>query len=99
MPRPFLRPRLRGLAIAAATTAAAATAALAPAALAFDASRVNAFCLAGFNTAMAASGKTAPAGMADFTCTCFSNRLQQGQSIDQARVACRAEAAKRFTVQ
>ena len=85
---------LYGLAFAAAATAAA----LSPAARAFDASRVNAFCLAGFNTAMAASGKTAPPGMADFTCTCFSNRLQQGQSIDQARVACRDEAAKRFTV-
>ncbi len=89
---------LYGLAFAAAATAAATAAALSPAARAFDASRVNAFCLAGFNTAMAASGKTAPPGMADFTCTCFSNRLQQGQSIDQARVACRDEAAKRFTV-
>ena len=91
-----LRRRLSTLALAAAATAA--TTGLAPAARAFDATRVNAFCLAGFNTAMAASGKTAPPGMADFTCTCFSNRLQQGQSIDQARVACREEAAKRFTV-
>ena len=90
-----LRRSLCAVAFAAAATAATA---FAPAARAFDASRVNAFCLAGFNTAMAASGKTAPPGMADFTCTCFSNRLQQGQSIDQARGACREEAAKRFTV-
>ena len=69
-----------------------------PAAHAFDASRVNAFCLAGFNAAMTAAGKTAPPGMAEFTCTCFSNRLQQGQSIDQARVECRNEAAQKFTV-
>ena len=66
---------------------------------AFDANAVNGFCLAGFNAAMAASGKTAPPGMAEFTCTCFANQLQQGQSIDQARTQCRQQAASRFTVQ
>lgn len=66
---------------------------------AFDANAVNGFCLAGFNAAMAASGKTAPPGMAEFTCSCFSNQMQQGQSIDQARTECRQQAASRFTVQ
>jgi hypothetical protein len=66
---------------------------------AFDAGTVNGLCLAGFNAAMAAAGKTAPPGMAEFTCTCFSNRLKQGQSIDQARTECRQQAASRFTVQ
>lgn len=69
-----------------------------PAARAFDAGSVNGLCLAGFNTAMTAAGKTAPAGMAEFTCNCFSTRLQQGQSIDQARTACRNAAAQKFTV-
>ena len=91
MSHSFLRCSLAGVVVAAAVGAL-------PTARAFDAGRVNAFCLAGFNTAMAAAGKTAPAGMAEFTCNCFSERLQQGQSIDQARVACRSAAAQRFTV-
>ena len=66
---------------------------------AFDAAKVNAFCLAGFNTAMNAAGKTPPAGMDVFTCNCFSQRLQQGQSIDQARIACRDAAAAKFPLQ
>lgn len=88
---------LRRALAALALTAAAAVAGAAPA-RAFDASRVNSLCLAGFNAAMAAAGKTAPAGMADFTCQCFSERLEQGQSIDQARVQCRDAAAAQFTV-
>lgn len=96
MPHPNLcRPRA-GLALAGLTLASMA--ATGRPAQAVDAARVNGLCLAGFNTAMAAAGKTAPAGMAEFTCNCFSERLQQGQSIDQARVACRSAAAQRFTV-
>lgn len=95
MTPPRLQQILCGLAFAGAS---AALAGALPAAQAFDASRVNGFCLAGFNTAMTAAGKTAPPGMAEFTCTCFSNQLQQGQSIDQARVFCRDAAAKKFTV-
>lgn len=90
MRRFVLLPSLWGLALAAAATP--------PAARAFDAGTVNALCLAGFNTAMTAAGKTAPTGMAEFTCNCFSTRLQQGQSIDQARAACRDAAAQKFTV-
>lgn len=90
MRRFVLLPSLWGLALAAAAAP--------PAARAFDASRVSALCLASFNTAMTAAGKTAPAGMAEFTCNCFSTRLQQGQSIDQARTACRDAAAQKFTV-
>ena len=91
MHRRFLQNTLLGLALAGSSST------LAPA-QAFDATRVNSFCLAGFNTAMTAAGKTAPAGMAEYTCNCFSTRLQQGQSIDQARTACREAAAQRFTV-
>ena len=76
----------------------AGSATVAAPAQAFDASRVNGFCLAGFNAAMTAAGKTAPPGMADYTCNCFSSQLQQGQSIEQARVFCRAAAAQKFTV-
>ncbi|MFM7635271.1 MAG: hypothetical protein ACKO7Z_06765 [Cyanobacteriota bacterium] len=91
MSRSVLRRSLAGLVVAAAVGAL-------PAAQAFDAGRVNAFCLAGFNTAMAAAGKTPAAGMAEYTCNCFSNRLQQGQSIDQARQACVSLASQQFPV-
>jgi len=90
MRRFVLLPSLWGLALAAAAAP--------PAPRAFDAATVNGLCLAGFNTAMTAAGKTAPAGMAEYTCNCFSTRLQQGQSIDQARTACRDAAAQKFTV-
>lgn len=91
MPCSILRRTLWGLAVIGAASAPLA-------ARAFDASRVNGFCLAGFNAAMTAAGKTAPPGMAEYTCNCFSDQLQQGQSIEQARVFCRAAAAQKFTV-
>lgn len=91
MPRHFLQQIFCGVALTAAASSV-------PAARAFDAGSVNALCLAGFNTAMTAAGKTAPKGMAEYTCSCFSTRLQQGQSIDQARTACREAAAQKFTV-
>ena len=86
---PAIQRLLAGLLLAGSTAAPA---------LAFDASRVNGFCLTGFNAAMAAAGKTAPPGMAEYTCNCFSDQLQQGQSIEQARGFCRAAAAQKFTV-
>lgn len=91
MPRHFLQPILCSLVLTGAALSL-------PPARAFDASRVNAFCLTGFNTAMTAAGKTAPPGMAEYTCNCFATRLQQGQSIDQARTTCRDAAAQKFTV-
>lgn len=87
----IVRRTLCGLAVIGAASAPLA-------ARAFDASRVNGFCLAGFNAAMSAAGKTAPPGMAEYTCNCFSDQLQQGQSIEKARVFCRAAAAQKYTV-
>jgi hypothetical protein len=55
-------------------------------------------CIAGFDAAMSAARKTAPAGMAQFTCQCFVDKVEKGESIDQARLACRQQAASRFTV-
>lgn len=91
MPSSILRRTLCSLAFIGAVSAPMA-------ARAFDASSVNGFCLAGFNAAMTAAGKTAPPGMAEYTCNCFSDQLQQGQSIEKARVFCRAAAAQKYTV-
>ncbi|MFM7675533.1 MAG: hypothetical protein ACKO5F_08080 [Synechococcus sp.] len=65
---------------------------------AMDTDQVSALCLAGFNAAMAAADKKAPTGMAEFTCTCFLQQVQEGASIDTARTTCRDRAAARFPV-
>lgn len=92
-PCPANGPARLPLAVAAALGAAAA---VATPARAFDAAQVNAFCLAGFNAAMEAARRTPPPGMASFTCNCFSQRLAQGESINEARTACRDLASKQF---
>ena len=63
---------------------------------AFDADRVMAFCLAGFQAAMTAASRTPPAGMADFTCRCFLDRVRAGSPIEKATALCRDRAAARF---
>jgi hypothetical protein len=70
----------------------------APAQAAIDSDRVMGLCLAGFNAAMAAARKTAPAGMGDFTCKCFLEQVSNNASLDQARETCRTRAASKFTV-
>jgi hypothetical protein len=69
---------------------------LPPGARAFEADRVMAFCQAGFMAAMTAASRTPPAGMADFTCGCFVERVRAGTPIDEATTVCRDQAAKRF---
>lgn len=66
---------------------------------AFDRGRVMGLCTAGFDAAMSAAQKTAPAGMASFTCQCFVDKVEKGESIDQARLSCRQQAASRYKVQ
>ncbi|CAK6690141.1 hypothetical protein VB716_01380 [Synechococcus sp. CCY9201] len=65
---------------------------------AVDGNQVKALCMAGFNAAMAAAGKTPPAGMGEFTCTCFLEQVEAGSNIDQARTTCRDKAATRYPV-
>lgn len=63
---------------------------------AVDGNQVKALCMAGFNAAMAAAGKTPPPGMGDFTCACFLEQIESGSNIDQARTICRDKAAARY---
>lgn len=53
-------------------------------------------CLNAVNAEIRASGKPAPAGMADYTCDCVVEQMKQRQSIDQAQATCKAAAIKKF---
>jgi hypothetical protein len=66
---------------------------------AVESNQVKALCMAGFNAAMAAAGKTPPAGMGDFTCACFLEQIESGRNIDQARTTCKDKAAARYPMQ
>ena len=57
---------------------------------------ITQFCLASFNAAMAHAGKTPPAGMGQFTCSCFLDEVKSGFSIDAAQNSCKEKAASRY---
>ena len=59
---------------------------------------VKAFCLSAFESEMTQSGKTAPAGMADFACGCVADRIGSGSSLDTARSDCRQATARRYPI-
>jgi hypothetical protein len=59
---------------------------------------VRSFCLTAFETEMAEAGKTPPAGMADYACSCVADRLRQGQSVGEARSSCRQATAQRYRI-
>jgi phosphoribosylformylglycinamidine (FGAM) synthase-like enzyme len=59
---------------------------------------VKAFCLSAFESEMIQSGKTPPAGMANFACGCVANRIGNGSSIASARSDCRQATARRYPI-
>jgi hypothetical protein len=59
---------------------------------------VRSFCLSAFEAELARSGKTAPAGMADYACQCVADRLERGSGLDEARASCRQATARRFPI-
>ena len=59
---------------------------------------IRRLCLAAFDSAMSHAGKTPPAGMGNFTCQCFMNRLDSGASIEMAQKVCRSEASQRYPI-
>ena len=63
-----------------------------------DGDMIRRFCLVAFDTAMRQAEKTAPEGMAAFTCDCFLERLKGGYGIDAARTQCTDEAAQRYPI-
>lgn len=59
---------------------------------------VMAVCLSAFENEMAQAGKRAPAGMANYACSCVVGQISSGQSIDTARDNCRSATARRYPI-
>ena len=59
---------------------------------------VRKFCLAAVNKEVADSGKPAPDGMQTFTCDCVVQQMKLKQSIDSAKVICKAKTTQKFGV-
>jgi len=59
---------------------------------------VKAFCLSAFENEMAQSGKTPPAGMANYACGCVADRIGSGSTIETARSDCRQATAQRYPI-
>jgi hypothetical protein len=59
---------------------------------------VRSFCLSAFEAELARSGKTAPAGMADYACGCVADRMESGSSLDEARTSCRQATSRLFPI-
>ena len=59
---------------------------------------VRKYCLKAVNDEVKASGKPAPQGMPDFTCDCVVQQMKKRQSIDQAKVTCKNQAAAKYNL-
>ena len=59
---------------------------------------IRKYCLKAVNDEVKASGKPAPEGMADTTCDCVVQQMKKRQSIDQAKVTCKSQAAKKYNL-
>ncbi|MFN9620214.1 MAG: hypothetical protein ACK55X_10930 [Synechococcaceae cyanobacterium] len=94
-------PRSRSIALLVAAglaLAAQASGAAGPARARGMGEIVMAVCLSAFESEMAQAGKRAPAGMANYACSCVVGQINGGQSIDAARDNCRSAAARRYPI-
>jgi hypothetical protein len=55
-------------------------------------------CVVAVNKEVANSGKTAPDGLEAFTCDCVVQQLKLKQTIDSAKVICKAKTTERYGV-
>lgn len=69
-----------------------------PASAEEESNTIRRFCMAAFAAAMANAGLTPPEGMGTFTCDCFLDQVSKGEGLNEAREACKTEAAQRFPV-
>ena len=60
---------------------------------------IRKICMSSFAAAMRTAGKTPPDGMADFTCNCFLDEVNNGTGLDEAQSRCKARAAETFAVE
>ncbi|MEB3199089.1 MAG: hypothetical protein VKK62_01015 [Synechococcaceae cyanobacterium] len=96
-----LTPRVAGRALPLAALAVGSTvigASLSPAAgrAGMLADTVRGLCLSAFHQEMSKAGKVPPAGMADFACSCVTERIVDGSSLDAARQSCRLATTRRY---
>ena len=59
---------------------------------------VRKFCLQAVNKEVADSGKPAPDGMQTFTCDGVVQQMKLKQTIDSAKVICKAKTTEKFGV-
>lgn len=59
---------------------------------------VRKYCLQAVSKEVADSGKPAPDGMQTFTCDCVVEQMKQKQTIDSAKVICKAKTTEKFGV-
>jgi len=57
---------------------------------------VRSICMRVFKAEMQDAGKTAPAGMANYTCGCVSEQITSGSTIDGAKATCKQQASLRY---
>jgi hypothetical protein len=57
---------------------------------------VRSICMRVFKAEMQDAGKTAPAGMANYTCGCVSEQITSGSTIDKAKATCKQQASLRY---
>ena len=55
-------------------------------------------CLSKFNSTMNQEKKSAPEGMASFTCKCFVFQIKEGATINSAKKTCQKKASSEFTL-
>lgn len=59
---------------------------------------VMSVCLSAFESEMAQAGKRAPAGMANYACSCVVDKISNGLSVDAARSDCRLATVRRYPI-
>ena len=57
---------------------------------------VRSICMRVFKAEMQDAGKTAPAGMANYTCDCVTEQITSGSTIDGAKATCKQQASLRY---
>jgi len=57
---------------------------------------VRSICMRVFKAEMQDAGKTAPAGMANYTCDCVTEQITSGSTIDRAKATCKQQASLRY---
>jgi hypothetical protein len=59
---------------------------------------IRKYCLAAVNDEVKASGKPAPAGMADYTCDCVVQEMKNRKTQEQAKTICKARTAEKYNL-